>query len=126
MKQNFHPLIAHIFIGARTNGMLVHLVTIFIRRRLTQNEAVLQPVQEHRQGLFGYENDRLVIRHLHFGDVLEIGRLQAAPFLVPHSINGKGHILGSKRRSVVKLDPFFRRNTHRLPWYSHDSARMPT
>src|SRR5262245_66041809 len=40
------PLIAHIFIRTGTNGMLVHLLAIFFRRRLAQNEAVLQAVQE--------------------------------------------------------------------------------
>ena len=101
------PLIADIFIWAGANGILVHLVAVLFPRRLAQNKAVVQTVQEHRHRLLGHENDCLIVRGLDFGDILEIRRLQAAALFVAHSIDGKHHILGRKRRAVVELDAFF-------------------
>jgi len=103
-------LVAHIFIRPGAYGILVHLIAIFISGRLAQNEAILQTVQKHRQGLLGHENNRLIIGCLHFRDVLKIRRLQAAAFLVPHPIDGKSYVLGSKRRAVVKFDALFQAN----------------
>ena len=80
---------------------------MLIRRQFTNNETVLQTIQKHSQRLLGHEDDGVIIGSLHLRDILEIGCLQAAPFLVPHAVDRKGHVFRGERRAVMKFDVFF-------------------
>ena len=59
-------------------------------------------------GLLRDENNHLVVRRLHFGDILEGRSLASCRLVGLHAINGKGHIFGGQRRAVVKFDPFLK------------------
>ncbi len=85
--------------------MLIGVIAVFRRRALTDYKAVLQSVQKNRIGHRSGENNRIIVRRLYFGQVVEVRFLQAS-LVAFNSVDRMDHVMGGKRLAAMETNPF--------------------
>ena len=88
-------------VGARADFIIVKLITVFFRRRLADDESIVQAFEQYRVGLFGRYGHSVIVGSLDTGHFVKIGRLQTLA-VFDHAVERKQHVFRRERRAVVK------------------------